>query len=71
MISVVVRADGSVQLGDAAQALGYRPGAVVQIIVTGAGSLILAIDDRPAVDVPCTAMTGGARQGALRERWRR
>lgn len=50
MFRAVVRQDGSLQLGEEARRQGYGPGAVVDVIVTRAGSLILALDQSPALD---------------------
>lgn len=63
-----VRADGCLPLGDAARHLGFAPGALVDVIVTASGSLILRIDDTPALDVPFKPLTGGAARKALRDR---
>lgn len=64
-----VRADGTLPLGDVAQRLGYAPGTPVDVIVTSAGSLLIAIDDTPALDVPYSVSlaTVAAHQKALRE----
>lgn len=63
----VARADGSLSLGPDAWAAGFKPGTVVEVIVTRAGSLILSIDDSPPpVDLAFKLLTGGAAQLALR-----
>jgi hypothetical protein len=62
----VVDAAGALALGDAARRLGFAPGAVVRVIATSAGSLILALDDAPVLDVTWKPLTGGAAQAALR-----
>ena len=51
MITATIREDGSIRLGDRAGGLGFRPGAVVQVSVTSAGSLLLVIDDTPPLDL--------------------
>lgn len=67
MFLTVVRSDGAVQLGEAAARAGYRPGTVVQVVMTCTGSLILSIDDSPPpMDVAFTPLTGGAAQLATR-----
>lgn len=63
VILTAVRADGTVPLGEDAARLGFRPGALVQVIVTRAGSLILALDDEPAtVEAPCRPLPRRARE---------
>ena len=42
-----VTGDGYPQLGDAARIAGFEPGALVDVIVTRSGSLILARDTDP------------------------
>ena len=55
----VIGMSGALMLGSDAERLGFRPGAVVQIIVTSAGSLILALDQSPpALDVAFRALPG-------------
>ena len=61
-----VTADGQLQLGEAARSAGFTPGTVVQVIVTCAGSLILAVDDTPALDLTFRPLTGRAASLALR-----
>lgn len=46
-----VSVDGHLLLGDAATQAGFAPGRVVEVIVTRSGSLILALDNAPALDV--------------------
>lgn len=65
MRTEVVRADGTIQLGEHARLAGYRPGAAVQVLVTSAGSVILSLDDTPALDVPYSSLRGGAVRKAL------
>lgn len=72
MIKAHVRPDGSLPLGEAAERIGFRPGTVVEVIVTRAGSLILAIDDSPPpVDVPFKPLPGRRGQLAARNAGRR
>lgn len=49
MHTATVDEAGRLDLGDVARQLGYRPGALVQVIRTSAGTLILAIDDTPVL----------------------
>lgn len=47
-----IRLDGTLKLGRAAEQAGFTPGTLVQVILTRAGSLILAIDhETTAIDV--------------------
>lgn len=66
MIAAHVRPDGSIVLGDAAERLGFRRGAVVQISVTSAGSLLVVLDDTPALDVALRSLPRTAGRSALR-----
>lgn len=66
MIVATVRDGGWLQLGERAEHLGFKPGAAVQIIVSSSGSLILALDDSPPLEVPFRALEGGAAQAAAR-----
>jgi hypothetical protein len=68
MHKTTVRSDGSVILGGEARLkAGFQPGAVVEVILTRAGSLIVALDDSPPpFDVPFTPLEGGAAQLAAR-----
>ena len=52
MLRTAVRADGCLPLGEAASRLGFVPGALVDVIVTSAGTLILAINTDPPIEVP-------------------
>jgi hypothetical protein len=53
MHKAAIHENGAISLGAQARSAGFRPGVVVEVILTGAGSLILAIsDDHDAVDVP-------------------
>ena len=54
MRRAVIDPTGRLDLGEQAQRAGYRPGQLVEVLVTSAGSLIvsLAADDA-AIDVPC------------------
>jgi hypothetical protein len=63
----VIDAAGALALGDAARRLGFAPGAAVRVICTSAGSLILALDDAPVLDVTWKPLTGGAASLALRQ----
>lgn len=51
MLRTAVRADGTIPLGDAAHRLGFTPGTLVDVIVTSAGTLILAVNDTVTVDL--------------------
>lgn len=68
-----IRSDGSLILGGEARLrAGFQPGAVVEVIITSAGSLILAIDQSPPpVDVSFKPLLGGAAQLAARNARRR
>jgi hypothetical protein len=67
VIVAQVRSDGTIQLGEAAQRAGFRPGVLVEIILTSSGSLILALDDSPPpIDVSFKPLVGGAAQLAAR-----
>lgn len=68
MHTTTVRSDGSVILGGEAHLhAGFQPGTVVQVILTRAGSLIIALDDSPPpLDVRFTPLVGGAAQLAAR-----
>lgn len=66
MLKTAVMANGSVQLGEDAYRLGFRPGTPVDVIVTRAGTLIVVIDDTPALDVKFSALVGGAAQAVQR-----
>lgn len=46
---VAVDPEGRLPLGDAAHRAGFAPGQLVEIVVTSAGSLILARDDAPEI----------------------
>ena len=61
-----VNADGQIQLGEAAHRAGFGPGRLVEVIVTKAGSLIVAIDPSPpTVDVPFKPLPGRPARRAL------
>lgn len=47
-----VRADGTIALGLGAELAGYLPGVAVEVIVTGAGSLIVVVDQTFHGEVP-------------------
>lgn len=68
MLKTAVRSDGTLPLGDAAARLGFVPGALVDVIVTSAGTLILRIDDEPVIDVPFKFVTGWATRKAIQAR---
>lgn len=62
-----VQSQGTINLGPSAWAAGFEPGAVVEVIVTRAGSLIVAIDTSPPpMDVSFKPLTGGRAQLAAR-----
>jgi hypothetical protein len=54
----VVDSGGRIQLGEQARRLGFHAGAVVQVIVTRAGSLILTVGDAPTVDASFKPLAG-------------
>lgn len=58
MKRTAVRSDGCVSLGEDAARLGFVPGALVDVIVTRAGSLILALSDELPVEVPFRRLDG-------------
>jgi hypothetical protein len=63
----IVSPSGTLHLGSRAEALGFRPGTLVEVIATSAGSLILAINDSPpSFDVKFRPLEGGAAQLAAR-----
>lgn len=67
MLTTAVREDGSIALGDAAAGAGYVPGRLVNVIMTGSGALIVALDESPpALDVDFRPLVGGAAQLASR-----
>lgn len=45
MYRTVVSENGSLYLGAAARSAGFRPGLVVDVVVTSTGSLIIAVAD--------------------------
>lgn len=72
MRRTAIAPDGSLQLGEAARCLGFAPGAVVDVIVTRAGSLILALaDDAEAIELPATRLPPGRERQALADGARR
>lgn len=62
MFRTAVRSDGALVLGDDARRLGFEPGALVDVIVTRAGSLILALNDETAIEAPYKALPRVRRQ---------
>ena len=65
----VVQPDGAIQLGEDAIRAGFRPGSLVDVILTRAGSVILALDTSPPpIDAEFKALVGGAAQLAMRGR---
>lgn len=72
MRRTVVDPDGRLALGDLAERLGFVPGALVEIIVTSAGSLLVCLDrSPPALDVDFRPLVGGAAQLAARRQGQR
>lgn len=66
MRRTAIAADGSLQLGEAARCIGFAPGAVVDVIVTRSGSLILALaDDAQVLDLPAVRLPAGQERRAL------
>jgi len=58
---------GLVDLGDRARELGFVRGAVIEVIPTSAGSLLVVLDPSPpTVDVHWKPLYGGAAQLAAR-----
>jgi hypothetical protein len=60
--------DGRIALPSDLEAIGYRPGVVVRVSVLSTGSLLVAIDDTPVLDLPFQPLTGWAARKALRDR---
>lgn len=56
MTTATVTTSGTIQLGEQARALGFRPGAVVQIIAASSGSLILALSDTVPLEGQCLVL---------------
>lgn len=66
MFRTYIRPDGTLPIGEAARCLGFAPGAVVDVIVTRAGSLILALaDDAEAVELDVMKLPPGRARQAL------
>lgn len=64
-----MRSDGCLPLGDAAARLGFRPGALVDVIVTCTGSLILALNtDAPTYDAAFLRLSGKPGRKAIEGR---
>ncbi len=67
MRRTVISPEWAAQLGHDAQHAGFLPGAVVDVILTRAGSIILALaDDHDAVDVDIRLPDGTARAALVR-----
>jgi hypothetical protein len=67
MLTTTVRPDGSIALGESAEAVGFAPGRVVNVIMSSSGALIIALDESPpALDVDFRPLVGGAAQLASR-----
>lgn len=52
MRRTVITSQGAVQLGEEAQAAGYGPGAVVDVVRLSSGSLLVRLTDEPVIDLP-------------------
>lgn len=52
MILTSVLAHGRIALGPEAAAVGFAEGAVVTVVVLSTGSVLLRLDDRPAIEIP-------------------
>lgn len=66
MRRATIDATGRLDLGDAARCIGFAPGAVVDVIVTRAGSLILALsDDAVVIDLDPSRLPAGPARAAL------
>lgn len=52
MRRTVITSQGAVQLGEEAQAAGYGPGAVVDVVRLSTGSLLVTLTDEPVIDLP-------------------
>lgn len=62
-----IRTDGTVELGEQARALGYRPGVLVCVIRTSADTLILALHDEPVlIEAPAKRLSGPGRRALTR-----
>lgn len=61
-----IDADGRLDLGDQARRAGYQPGAVVDVILTRAGSIILALaDDHDTIDIASRRLPAGMARRAI------
>ncbi len=66
MRRTVISPEWAAQLGHDAQHAGYVPGAVVDVILTRAGSIILALaDDHDAIDVASRCLPAGTARRAI------
>jgi hypothetical protein len=67
VIRTHVLPSGLVDLGERARELGFTRGAVIEVIPTSAGSLLVVLDHSPPTyDATWKALVGGAAQLAAR-----
>lgn len=67
MLVTQIRADGTVDLGAEAQALGYTPGKLVRVVRTSADTLIVALHDEPVmIEAPARRLRGPGRKALTR-----
>lgn len=67
MLVTQIRADGTVDLGAEAQALGYTPGKLVRVVRTSADTLIVALHDEPVmIEATGQRLPAPQKQRALR-----
>lgn len=66
MHRTAILSNGTLPLGDDAWHLGFRPGALVDVIRTSANTLILRISDEHPVEVPFRRLDGEPERPALR-----
>jgi len=52
MLVTTVLSHGRLALGPEAEAAGFVEGALVQVVVLSSGSVLVTLDDEPAVDLP-------------------
>ncbi|MCC7369678.1 MAG: hypothetical protein IT306_14710 [Chloroflexi bacterium] len=61
----MIDADGRLDLGDQARAAGYRPGTVVDVVITSTGTLFVVPADEPVIDLQPVKPLPSRRQAAL------
>ncbi len=60
-----IDADGRLDLGDQARRAGYQPGAVVDVLLTRAGQLIITVTDEPVLDLDVSRLPKGPARRAI------